>query len=278
MKLRIGLSPCPNDTFIFHALVHGLVGPPGLEVEAVLADVEELNERMLAGDLEVTKGSFAAFAATRDRYAVLRTGGALGRGNGPLVVAREPLSPDELGGKRILVPGLHTTAALLLRTFHSDVAATPAARYDQVVPALERGEADAAVIIHELRFTYRERGLHAVCDLGARFEQETGLPVPLGGIFVRRDALAARPALGRDLESWIAASLEYARTHPSASREFVREHAQELADEVTAAHIALYVNDFSLGYGEEGERAIERLLALATAAGSAAEAASPVFA
>ena len=274
MKLRFGLSPCPNDTFIFHALLHGFVDTPDVELEPVIEDVEELNRRMLSGDIEVTKASFAAFARARGDYAALRTGGALGRGNGPLIVSREALSPEELAGLRVYVPGENTSAALLLRIFHPEVTDTPSARYDRLLEAIAAGEADAAVIIHELRFTYRERGLHRVEDLGERWESHTGLPVPLGGIFVRRDV---EPRVAAALERWTAASLAYARAHPEASVDFVRAHAQELDDGVTASHIDLYVNEFSAGYGAEGERAIRRMIELAEEAGVAPPSAKGLF-
>lgn len=274
MKLRLGLSPCPNDTFIFHALLHGLVDTGDVAFEPVMEDVEALNERMLRAELPVTKASFAAYAAAREHYAVLRTGGALGRANGPLVVSRRPMTPADLAGKRVIVPGALTTAALLLRTFHPEVAETSSDRYDRVVAALERGEADAAVIIHELRFTYREQGLHAVEDLGQRFEDATGMPVPLGGIFVRRDV---ERHVALDVERWVGESLALARENPSACVDYVRDHAQEIAAEVTAAHIDLYVNEFSAGYGAEGERAIGRLLERAVDAGTAQPSELPVF-
>ena len=274
MKLRIGLSPCPNDTFIFHALLHGLVDTGGVTFEPVMEDVESLNERMLRGDLEVTKASFAAFAHARATYAAIRTGGALGRGNGPLVVARRPLKAFELAAGRVLLPGRLTTAALLFGGFHPECDDTPSVRYDEVLPALLRGDADAGVVIHELRFTYRERGLHLVEDLGERFEKTTGTPVPLGGIFVRRDV---PDGVARKVERWVAESLAHARANPSASREFVRAHAQEEREGVTAAHIGLYVNEFSAGYGREGEDAIARLLILAEKTGRAPPSSLPVF-
>jgi 1,4-dihydroxy-6-naphthoate synthase len=274
MKLRIGLSPCPNDTFIFHALLHGLVDTGGVEFEPVMEDVESLNERMLRGDLEVTKASFAAFAHARETYAAIRTGGALGRGNGPLVVARRPVKPYELAAGRVLLPGRLTTAALLFGGFHPECDDTPSVRYDEVLPALLRGDADAGVVIHELRFTYRERGLHLVEDLGERFEKTTGAPVPLGGVFVRRDVPAG---VARSVERWVGESLAHARANPSASRDFVRAHAQEQREGVTAAHIGLYVNEFSAGYGREGEDAIGRLMILAEKTGRAPPSSRPVF-
>jgi len=274
MKLRVGLSPCPNDTFIFHAMLHGRVKAKGLTFEPVMDDVESLNERMLRGELEVTKASFAAFAHAREKYAAIRTGGALGRGNGPLVVAPRPMKPFELGGLRVLLPGAMTTAALLFHGFHPECEETPSTRYDEILAALLRGDADAGVVIHELRFTYERRGLSLVEDLGARFEATTGKPVPLGGVFVRRDVPAKT---AKDVERLVGASLEFARKNPAASRDFVREHAQEMDEGVTSAHIGLYVNEFSAGYGEEGEDAIARLLFLAEKTGRAPSSRLPTF-
>ncbi len=273
-KLRFGLSPCPNDTFIFHAMLHGLVKAKGVEFVPVIEDVESLNERMLRGELEATKASFAAFAHARERYAAIRTGGALGRGNGPLVVAARPTKPFELGGLRVLLPGRLTTAALLFHGFHPECEETPCARYDEIPAALVRGDADAGVVIHETRFTYAKQGLHLVEDLGARFEKTTGTPVPLGGVFVRRDVPSVT---ARRVEALVAESLASARADPSASRGFVRRHAQETDEAVTAAHIGLYVNEFSAGYGDEGEDAIARLLLLAEKAGRAPPCRLPIF-
>lgn len=274
MRVRIGLSPCPNDTFLFDALLHGRIATPGVEWEPVMEDVETLNERLLAGDLVVTKASFAAFARARDRYASCRTGAALGRGNGPMIVANRAMEAWELGPAKVLLPGENTTAALLFRVFHPEVADTPSVRYDRLLDAVLREEADAAVIIHELRFTYRERGLHRVEDLGGRWEKLTRLPCPLGGIFVRRDA---EPGFARDVERWIGESLAHARAHPQDSRDFVRAHAQELEDGVTKAHIDTYVNEFSAGLGAEGEKAVRRLLLLAERAGLAPASGAGVF-
>lgn len=274
MKLRIGLSPCPNDTFLFHALLHGRIATPGVTWEPVMEDVETLNERLVAGDLPVSKASFAAFARVRSQYAACRTGGALGRGNGPLVVSKRPLRPFELGPLKVLVPGEHTTAALLLRVFHPEITDTVPVRYDRLLDALVNEQADAAVIIHELRFTYRERGLHAVEDLGARWEGLTRLPCPLGGVFVRRDV---EPAAALAIERWIGESVAYARAHPDASRDFVRAHAQEMDDGVTRQHIDLYVNEFSSGCGPDGEKAIRRLLLLAEKTGAAPRSRKGIF-
>jgi 1,4-dihydroxy-6-naphthoate synthase len=257
--LTFGFSPCPNDTFAFHALVHGLVQAP-FQVEPVLLDIEELNRRARAGELDLTKLSFGAFAGAGDRYRLLRSGAALGRGVGPLVVAREQ---RRLEGARIAIPGRETTAFLLLRLANPTLGEVVELRYDRILGAVERGEVDAGLIIHESRFTYADHGLVEVADLGAWWEAETGLPVPLAGICARVDL--DEEAVGA-AEAAIRASVEYAFAHPEASRAYVRAHSQELSDEVCDAHIALYVNEFSVDLGEEGAAAIERLVGQRAAA------------
>jgi 1,4-dihydroxy-6-naphthoate synthase len=262
VKLRFGYTPCPNDAFAFHALVHGLVPAP-FEVEPVLLDIEELNRRAAAAELELTKLSFGAAAAAGDRYRLLRSGAALGRGVGPLVVAREPGSLEDATAGRVAVPGRETTAFLLLRLAARSLGDVVELRYDRILDAVAAGEVDAGLIIHESRFTYAERGLVSVADLGEWWEGETGLPVPLAGIFARTD-LDLRVVDGA--EAAIRASVEYAFAHPGASRDYVRSLSQEMSDEVCAAHIALYVNEHSVDVGDEGLAAIDRLLGRAAAA------------
>jgi 1,4-dihydroxy-6-naphthoate synthase len=262
MTLRFGFTPCPNDAFAFHALAHSLVDAP-FEVEPVLYDIEELNRRSASGELELSKLSFGAAAAAGDRYRLLRSGAALGRGVGPLVVAREPMSLAEAAGGRIAVPGRHTTAFLLLRLAAPALGDVVELRYDEILAAVVSGDAEAGLIIHESRFTYRDHGLVAVADLGEWWESETGLPVPLAGIFARADL---EPEVVAAAEAAIRASVEYAFAHPEASRDYVRSLAQEMSDEVCAKHIALYVNENSIDIGDEGLVAIDRLLGRAVAA------------
>jgi 1,4-dihydroxy-6-naphthoate synthase len=262
VKVTFGFTPCPNDAFAFHALVHGLVPAP-FAVEPVLLDIEELNRRAAGAELELTKLSFGAAAAAGDRYRLLRSGAALGRGVGPLVVAREPGSLEEAAAGRIAVPGLETTAFLLLRLAVSELREVVELRYDRILDAVVSGEVDAGLIIHESRFTYGEHGLVSVADLGEWWEGETRLPVPLAGIFARSDL---DPELAAEAETAIRASVEHAFGHPEASRDYVRSLSQELSDEVCAAHIALYVNEHSVDIGDEGLAAIDRLLGRATAA------------
>jgi 1,4-dihydroxy-6-naphthoate synthase len=262
VKLTFGFTPCPNDAFAFHALVHGLVPAP-LEVEPVLLDIEELNRRAHGAELQLTKLSFGAAAAAGDRYRLLRSGAALGRGVGPLVVAREAGSLEDAVAGRVAVPGRETTAFLLLRLAAPGLGVAVEVRYDRILEAVVAGEVDAGLIIHESRFTYGEHGLVAVADLGEWWEGETGLPVPLAGIFARTDL---DPELVAEAETAIRASVEYAFAHPEASRAYVRSLAHELSDDVCAAHIALYVNEHSVDVGDEGLAAIDRLLGRATAA------------
>jgi len=263
-RLSLGFSPCPNDTFIFDALVHGRVSCAGLGFEQRLEDVETLNRMALTGALDVSKVSYHLLGHILKDYLLLRSGGALGRGCGPLLVAREPIDPGRLAGRRIALPGRYTTAALLLRLFDPALADFVYLPFDKIMAAVADGSVAAGVIIHESRFTFASHGLRQVLDLGQWWEQETGHPIPLGGI-------AARRSLGREtllaLERGIALSVEHAFEHPAEARPYIRAHSQEMSDEVCDAHIGLYVNDFSRGLGCEGESAVRLLLGRAAAAG-----------
>ena len=256
-ELTFGFSPCPNDTFAFHALVHGLVEAP-CRIRPVLLDIEELNRQAHTSVFDVTKLSVGAFAAVGRRYRLMRSGAALGRGVGPLVVARTPKSLEEAARGRVAIPGQETTAFRLLRLAAPSLADVIELRYDRILGAVAEGEVDAGLIIHESRFTYEAHGLTKVVDLGEWWERETGLPVPLAGICARADL---DPGLIADVERSIRASVQYAFDHPEDSRAYVRAHAQEMADQVCDAHIRLYVNKLSLDIGGEGMRAIERLVA-----------------
>jgi 1,4-dihydroxy-6-naphthoate synthase len=256
-ELTFGFTPCPNDTFAFHALVHRLVDSP-VRVRPVLLDIEELNQRARDGVFDLTKLSVGAFPAVGSRYRLLRSGAALGRGVGPLVVAREPCTLEQAAVGRLAIPGLDTTAYRLMRLAAPGLSQVVEMRYDLVLGAVERGDVDAGLIIHESRFTYAAHGLAKIVDLGDWWQAETGLPVPLAGICARADL---DPELADAAERAIRQSVAHAFAHPEASREFVRAHAQEMSDEVCEAHIRLYVNELSLDIGEEGLRAISRLVA-----------------
>ena len=255
-ELTFGYSPCPNDTFAFHALTYGLVDAP-FRITPVLLDIEELNRRAHHGDFHLTKLSVGAFAAVGDRYRLLRSGAALGEGVGPLVVTRTPMSLDEAVRGRVAIPGRETTAFNLLRLAAPSLGDVVEVRYDRILDAVSSGEFDAGLIIHESRFTYQDHGLHKAVDLGDWWTNETGLPVPLAGICARTDLDAATLAAA---EGAIRASVQYAFDHPDASREYVQANAQEMSPSVQAQHIALYVNAFSLDIGDDGMRAITRLV------------------
>jgi 1,4-dihydroxy-6-naphthoate synthase len=247
---------------------------PGFSIVERLEDVETLNQLALGGQLDLTKISYHALGYLRDRYVLLHSGGALGRGCGPLVIASTATEMHSLRGKRIAIPGKLTTANLLLQLYgagYEDLLVVP---FDQIMPALKRGEADAGVIIHESRFTYRESGFQKVLDLGGWWEADSGLPIPLGGILASRDLGSATiQAVDRAIRS----SLEYARLNPQEPRAYIREHAQELDDQVIDAHIDLYVNNFSLDLGEQGVAAVETLMARAEQRGLIPKCSDPLF-
>jgi 1,4-dihydroxy-6-naphthoate synthase len=256
-ELTFGYSPCPNDCFAFHALAFGLIDAP-FRVRPVLLDIEELNRQAHRGAFDLTKLSVGAFAGVGERYRLLRSGAALGHGVGPLVVTRTPMSLDEAVRGRVAIPGRDTTAYRLLRLAAPALRDVVELRYDRILTAVADGDVDAGLIIHESRFTYAEHGLHKAVDLGDWWEQETGLPVPLAGICARADLDAD---LAASAEIAMRASVQYAFDHPDASRDYVQAHAQEMSEDVQRQHIALYVNAHSLDVGDDGMRAIARLVA-----------------
>jgi 1,4-dihydroxy-6-naphthoate synthase len=273
----LAYSPCPNDTYIFGALTNGLLdGAP--EVRAHLADIEELNNAAANSQFELTKVSYGAIPFLMDRYRILPSGGALGRGCGPLLVARPAGSPQlfsDFARKRIAIPGERTTAFMLLQLALGSRPKSVVMRFDRIVDAVANGEVDAGLIIHESRFTYRGAGLISIADLGEWWETMTLLPVPLGAILVRND-------IGDDeaqrLNSAIRSSLAFARENEVAVMPFVREHAVEMSDEVMKLHIELYVNGFSDDLGHEGREAVHALFGRAHDAGILRRQAEPVFA
>ncbi|HEY0274232.1 MAG TPA: 1,4-dihydroxy-6-naphthoate synthase [Chitinophaga sp.] len=257
MKLTLGFSPCPNDTFIFDALVNHKIDTKGFSFDTQLLDVETLNQGALEGRLDITKLSFAVYAKVKDQYELLNSGSALGRGCGPLLIAKKHIPLEDIDQCRIAIPGANTTANLLFST------AFPNARNKQVMvfSAIEQAvldeRVDVGVIIHENRFTYQQKGLVKLMDLGAYWEETTGSPIPLGGIFIKRNI---SPATRRQLDDLIRQSVEYSfRQYPRLSA-YIREHAQEMDENVMRQHIDLYVNDFSIDLGDEGHAAVNRLM------------------
>jgi len=273
--LSLGYSPCPNDTFIFYSLIHGRIDTDGLRFEEVLEDVETLNQMAVQSRLDITKVSFHAFGHLRDDYCLLRSGGALGKGCGPLVVARGEAEMRDLIGKKIAIPGRLTTAFLLLQSFDpglkENIKVMP---FDKIIDAVKNGEADAGLIIHESRFTYQLAGLRKVIDLGDWWEKETGRPIPLGGILAKRSLGAD---LVRKVDLLLRQSIEYAFSHRSEPVSYIKQHAQEMEDVVINQHIDLYVNDYSLDIGQDGERAVEELFRRAEEKGIIKSSKKPLF-
>jgi 1,4-dihydroxy-6-naphthoate synthase len=273
--LTIGYSPCPNDTFIFYALVHGKVKVPGVTFRERLEDVETLNRMALDGRLDLTKISYHALGHLREQYALLRSGGALGRGCGPLVVARPGTKLADLKNDVIAVPGRLTTAYLLLRLFDPTIEQVKIMTFDRIMEAVSTGEAIAGLIIHESRFTYPLYKLEKLLDLGEWWERYSGLPIPLGGILGKR-------SLGRDtllgVEEGIRKSLQYSRAHTDEVMDYCKRHSQEMDPAVMKSHIDLYVNDFSLDLGDEGLAAVRRFFAEAESRGVFARSDMPLLA
>lgn len=263
--MKIAFSPCPNDTFVFHAWSHGLIpGAPKLDV--TYADIDITNnwaDGSVPHDRDILKISYAALPYALDDYALIPCGGALGRGCGPLVLTRANAGsdgdPSFLSGRTVAVPSERSTAYLLFRLWAAQnvpggfgkIVVMP---FDRIMPALRDGIIDAGLVIHEARFTYPSYGLHLITDLGSWWEQDTGLPIPLGAIIARRSMNLEQIA------SWTRASVEYAWARPEASRDYVLSHAQEMDPEVAKAHIALYVNSFTANLGNEGYAAVSALL------------------
>jgi len=273
--ITIGYSPCPNDTFIFYALIHGKVGIPGIAFRDQLEDVETLNRMALDSALDITKISYHALGHLRERYALLRSGGALGRGCGPLIVAKPGTRIANLRHGVIAIPGKLTTAYLLLRLFDPSISEVRVMTFDKIMDAVSRKEVQAGLIIHESRFTYPLYNLDNLLDLGKWWEDLSGLPIPLGGILGRR-------SLGRDMllqiEAAIRESLRYARTHSDEVIEYCKRHSQEMDEAVMRNHIDLYVNDFSLDLGTEGLHAIRRLFGEAESRGIFSRSDKPLLA
>jgi 1,4-dihydroxy-6-naphthoate synthase len=255
--LRLGYSPCPNDTFIFFALAEGRIDCAPHEFRVSLADVEELNRAARLGSLDITKVSIHAILHLLEDYWLLRAGGAIGRRCGPLLVARQRATLEDLRDATIAIPGHTTTAHLLLQLEGTHQGPRVEMPFDRIMPAVAQGTVQAGVIIHESRFTYPLFGLQLVLDLGEWWETETGLPLPLGGIIAKR---ALGVDVARFVEGRIRASLEYGRSHPEEAWPYILSHAQEMEPRVIHQHIDMFVNEFSMDVGTEGKRAVRYLL------------------
>uniref|UniRef100_UPI0040563A49 1,4-dihydroxy-6-naphthoate synthase n=1 Tax=Alistipes sp. TaxID=1872444 RepID=UPI0040563A49 len=252
-RVRLAISPCPNDTFMFDAIINGRIDLGDFDIEVDYLDIEQLNAAALERRYDITKCSTALLPAIAASYRLLDSGSALGRGNGPLLVRRRGES-SALG--HIAVPGEHTTANALVRRLFPEIEHRTPRLFSEIAEAVEHGEYDGGVLIHEGRFVYHRRNLELVADLGLEWEARMGLPLPLGSIVAARDLGEGCKA---DFEALLGRSIAYAFEHREASRDYIKEHAQELDDSVIDSHIALFVNDFSLSLGDEGRRAVEAL-------------------
>jgi 1,4-dihydroxy-6-naphthoate synthase len=256
MRLTLGFSPCPNDTFIFDAMVNGKIDTEGLEFDVVMADVEELNRAAFKSEPDITKLSYHAYAHLTKDYILLNSGSALGNNCGPLLIASKEHDIQNLSALSVAIPGRYTTANFLLSFAFPQLKNKKEILFSEIENKVLNGEIDLGVIIHENRFTYHERGLICIMDLGKNWEEKTGLPIPLGGIVCRRNF---DKNLQLKIERVLRRSIEFAFANPDSSKDFVSCHAQEMSEDVMQKHINLYVNHYSLELGEKGKKAIETM-------------------
>jgi 1,4-dihydroxy-6-naphthoate synthase len=275
MKLILGFSPCPNDTFIFDALVNKKIDTGGLEFEPRLEDVETLNQWALEGKLDVTKLSFPALFRSLSTYALLNSGSALGKGVGPLLVAKSKMDSanSEIESKTVALPGLNTTANLLFSFAYPAASNKKFMIFSDIEDAVVKAETDLGVIIHENRFTYQQKGLHKVTDLGEYWEDRMKAPIPLGGIAMHKKH---EPHLMTKVDGLIRKSLEYAFAHYPHITDYVKQHSQAMSEDVMRQHIDLYVNDFSLDLGRDGKKAVGTLFEVFNTQSRASQNAVPV--
>lgn len=264
--VKLHISPCPNDTFTFHAMIHGLVDTSGMRFSPLFDDIDVLNHAAIEqpDDEQIIKVSYGALPAMTGHFRVSTSGSALGFGNGPLLVSKRKIYPDELHDAIIAIPGAETTAAALLRAIYPQATRRRVYLFSDIAAAVADSEVDAGVLIHEGRFTYRAAGLRLVADLGHEWESLTSMPIPLGGILINRDI---DPHKAAEISAIIRRSIEFAMANPAASADYVREHARELSPQVLQSHISLFVNDYSLALNETGRNAIERLVGADAAGG-----------
>ena len=256
MKLKFGFSPCPNDTFIFDAIINGRVFQKGIEADPVLADIETLNRMALNGIADITKLSCSTYPFVSDAYQLLNAGSALGRNCGPVLIQKGNHQWNDLSSLRIAIPGKLTTANLLLTMFAPKAELKTEVVFSEIEDAVLKGKVDVGLIIHESRFTYQEKGLKKLADLGEIWEATTGAPLPLGCIAIRRTLPEKVKA---QVDKWIHDSVRFAFDNPQASRQFIQQNASEMSESVQKKHIDLYVNEFSLDLGKQGRDALQLL-------------------
>jgi len=259
-KLTLAFSPCPNDTFIFDAMVHHKIDTEGLEFDYSMTDVEELNKMAFAKSIDVTKISFHAFVYLTKDYILLESGSALGNNVGPVLIAKKNYSPKALQDLKIAIPGEYTTANLLLKILFPPLQNKTSMLFSDIEDAVLSEKVDAGLIIHENRFTYKARGLHKIVDLGELWMEKTGVPIPLGGIIASKDL---SPDTIKKLNRVLKKSILFAMNNSESCMEFIKKNSNEMQAEVIKQHIGLYVNDFTVELGEEGHKAVEKLITLA---------------
>lgn len=253
MKLSLGFSTCPNDTFIFDAIANKRIDTEGLTFDILMADVEELNQHAIKGSLDVTKLSYNAYAHVAQHYVILNAGSALGRGNGPLFVSKHKIYADEVSGIKIAIPGRYTTAAFLLKLAYPTITEPKEYLFSDIEEAILSNEVDAGVLIHEGRFTYAQKGLRLITDLGAYWEQHSNQPIPLGCIAIMRKLPVE---IQQKVDRVLRRSVEFAMQNREASRDFIRHHAQEMDEVVMQKHIGLFVNNYTVNLGADGRAAV----------------------
>lgn len=257
-KLKLSFSTCPNDTFMFDALVNGKIETKGLAFDVTLLDIEELNKAALTASADITKMSYALYPQISGNYNMLKSGSALGYGSGPLFVSKKGIKDGgDISKLRVALPGENTTAARLLEKIFPEITVKSYYLFSDISKAILEDEVDAGVLIHEERFTYQEKGLSLIVDLGEEWENLYSLPIPLGGIVIKKEIARETQQLFEEL---LAESIRYAFANPLSSREYVKKYARELSDEIIDKHIKMFVNDFSINIGEMGVKSIEKLI------------------
>ena len=275
MQLKIGFSPCPNDTFMFDALINKRIHAEGLSFLLELADIEKLNRHALEGEFDILKISYALYSQVSANYQILNSGSALGYANGPLLVSKAKIYPDEVEHLHVAIPGANTTANLLLTIAYPNVKKKTEYLFSDIEEVVLSGETDAGLLIHENRFTYEAKGLKKIVDLGSWWEEQTKMPVPLGGIMVKR---SLPQKIKETINRVLSNSISYAMEHPNEAIGFIREHAQSMQQDVIYRHIDLYVNEYSIDLGEKGRKAIECLFEKVTGIKKTNQLTQPIFA
>jgi len=275
MVLNLGFSPCPNDTYIFDAIVNKRIDLKGYSFDVQTADVEKLNKNAFEQILDITKLSFNAFAYVSENYQILNSGAALGFANGPLLISKRKIYSDEVPYIKIAIPGKYTTANMLLNIFwQPQKNNVHEYLFSDIEDAIQSNEVDAGLVIHETRFTYKKRGLLKIADLGEMWEKENNLPLPLGAIAIKRNL---SQNIKTDISQIIRDSIEFANKNPEASKQYIKQSAQETSEEVTKQHINLYVNKYSVDLGNDGKSAINQFYKLGNSKNVCPKVVEPIF-